>query len=80
MATVGAPARHDSFKWALADQASWCQYKLHVEPTNLFLPYIRQREGFMGLKVRKRQGLVPDLMDMRRNVLMDDGRENVLVG
>ena len=67
----GWRTRHDAFKWAVAEQAAWCQYKLHVEPTNLFLPHIAQKEGFMGQKARKRQGLVSDFMDEKRNVLMD---------
>ena len=67
----GWRTRHDTFKWALAEQASWCQYKIHVEPTNLFLPHITQKEGFMRQKARKRQGLVRDFLDVKRNVLMD---------
>ena len=67
----GWRTRHDAFKWALAEQASWCQYGIQVEPTNLFLPHITQREGFMGQRARKRQGLVPDFLDVKRNVLMD---------
>ena len=63
--------RHDAIKWALSEQADWCQYKIHVEPSNKFLPYIRQREQFMKKKARQRQGLVPDFLDMKRNVLMD---------
>ena len=68
----GWRTRHDGLKWALVGQADWCQYKLHVEPPNIFLPYIRQKERFMSrVTVRKRQGLVPDLLDSKRNVLMD---------
>ena len=68
----GWRTRHDALKWAIVGQADWCQYKLHVEPPNVFLPYIRQRETFMSnVKQRNRQGLVPDLLDMDRNVLMD---------
>ena len=67
----GWRTRHDTFKWAVVEQAAWCQYQLHVEPTNLFLSHITQKEGFMGQKARKRQGLVPDFLDMKRNVLLD---------
>ena len=47
-------------------------YQLSVEPNNLFLPWIRQRQQFLsGVKARKRQGLVPDFLDVQRQTLMD---------
>ena len=68
----GWRTRHDSLKWAIVSQADYCQYKLHVEPDNIFLPFIRQRQSFMAENVvRKRQGLVPDLYDVDHNTLMD---------
>ena len=53
------------------DVADWCSYKLIVEPSNLFLPYISQRGDFLSLKGRQRQGLIPDLLDVKRNTLLD---------
>ena len=53
------------------DVADWCNYKLIVEPANLFLPYIRQKDNFLSLKGRQRQGLIPDLLDVHRNTLLD---------
>ena len=68
----GWRTRHDSFKWLLAQQATWAMYQLRVEPNNLFLPWIQQREAFMAqVKARKRQGMVPDFLDVKRQVLMD---------
>ena len=67
----GWRTRHDAFKWAIIQLADWCQYKLHVEPANMFLPFIRQRDDFMAKRARKRQGLIPDLFDVQRNVMMD---------
>ena len=63
--------RHDSFKWALHEQSVWCNYRLGMEPANLFLPFISQSDTFMATPARKRQGMVPDLIDIRRRVLMD---------
>ena len=45
---------------------------MRVEPNNLFLPWIKQRDDFMSdHKARKRQGLIPDFLDVQRQVLMD---------
>ena len=63
--------RHDMFKWTLHEQSVWCDYKLGMEPTNLFLPFISQPDTFMQLPSRKRQGLIPDLNDVKRRTLMD---------
>ena len=63
--------RHDSFKWACGDQAAWCRFALHTEPMHKFLPFIKQRESFMKKKVRKRQGLVPDFLDVKNQRFMD---------
>ena len=58
-------------KWTLYEQAVWCNYALGMEPANLFLPFISQKDAFMAQPARKRQGMVPDLIDINRRVLMD---------
>ena len=68
----GWRTRHDAFKWMLAQQMSWCMYQARVEPNNLFLPWIKQRHVFLKTqKARKRQGMVPDFLDVGRHILMD---------
>ena len=64
-------SRHDAFKWALHEQSKWCQYLIGMEPANLFMPYIAQSDEFMRIPARKRQGMVPDLLDIKRRTLMD---------
>jgi len=72
MAGDGWRTRHDSIKWLIAQQASWAMFQMRVEPNNLFLPWIKQRDDFMrDQKARKRQGLIPDFLDVQRQVLMD---------
>ena len=63
--------RHDMFKWTLHEQSTWCDYKLGMEPTNLFLPFISQPDTFLELPSHKRQGMIPDLLDVKRRTLMD---------
>ena len=63
--------RHDNFKWTVAEQAAWCRFQLHTEPMHKFLPFINQRQAFMRAKHRKRQGLVPDFLDVRNQRLLD---------
>ena len=68
----GWTARHDAFKWTLTQQAAWAMYQVRVEPNNLFLPWIKQRQQFLAtVKARKRQGMVPDFLDIKRQALMD---------
>ena len=68
----GWRTRHDAFKWLIAQQASWAMYHLQIEPSNVFLPWIRQREHFLrSNRKRQRQGMVPDFIDVDRQVLMD---------
>ena len=64
--------RHDQFKWTLAKQCQWECYDVGVEVDHLFLPVINQKDQFMKrVKQRQRQGLVPDLIDVKRQCLMD---------
>ena len=64
--------RHDQFKWTLAKQCQWACYDVGVEVAHLFLPVINQKEQFLKReKQRQRQGLVPDLIDVKRQCLMD---------
>ena len=63
--------RHDQFKWTLAAQCQWANYDVGVEAMNKFLPLIRQREKFNKQKRRQRQGLVPDIIDVKRQCFMD---------
>ena len=63
--------RHDGFKWAIAQQASWCRFMLDTEPLNKFLPFIQNRDSFLSKRERQRQGMVPDFLDIDRQVLMD---------
>ena len=68
----GWTQRHDSEKWTIAQQASYAKYDLVVEANNLFLPWIQQREACMWeVKTRKRQGMIPDFLDVKRQKLMD---------
>ena len=68
----GWTTRHDAFKWMLAQQAAWAMYQVRLEPNNLFLPWIKQRQQFLStVKARKRQGMVPDFLDVKRQTLMD---------
>ena len=67
----GWRVRHDNFKWSLADQAEWCRFMDHTEPVHKFLPFIRQRDIFLTKRARQRQGLIPDLLDVRGQRLMD---------
>ena len=68
----GCTTRHDAFKWMLAQQAAWAMYQVRLEPNNLFLPWIKQRQQFLAtVKARKRQGMVPDFLDVKRQTLMD---------
>lgn len=63
---------HDSFKWALHEYSVWCNYRLGMEPANLFLPFVSQRDAFMANPARKkRQDMVPDVIDINRRFLMD---------
>ena len=76
----GWRTRHDAFKWIVAEQVSRCQYNLHVEPTNLFLAHITQKEGFMGQKSRKRQGLVLHRTAVPLYSMMRPQRDRLLSG
>ena len=67
----GWRTRHDSFKWSVVDVADWCNYRLIPEPSSLFLPYIKQKTNFLSNKHSKRQGMIPDMLDVKRNVLLD---------
>ena len=68
----GWRTRHDSCKWLIAQQASWAMYHVVTEPSNLFLPWIKQKDAFLGQqKARKRQGMIPDFLDVKRQALMD---------
>ena len=68
----GWRTRHDAFKWLLHQQTTWCMYQTRVEPNNLFLAWIKQEDLFRRQeKARKRQGMVPDFLDVGRHVLMD---------
>ena len=68
----GWTQRHDGCKWTIAQQASDAKYDLVTEAANLFLPWIQQREAFMSeQKARKRQGMIPDFLDVQRQKLMD---------
>ena len=42
-----------------------------MESGNLFLPFISQTDVFLTQPARKSKGMVPDLLDIRRHVLMD---------
>ena len=44
---------------------------VHTEPIHKFLPFIRQRDNFLTRRARQRQGLIPDLLDVRAQRLMD---------
>ena len=63
--------RHDSFKWTVVELAEWCRFMIDTEPMHKFLPFIKQRNRFLGLRGRQRQGMVPDFLDIRRQCLMD---------
>ena len=64
--------RHDQFKWTLAKQCLWACYDVGVEVAHLFLPVINQKQSFLKKeKQRQRQGLVPDMIDVERQRLMD---------
>ena len=64
--------RHDQFKWTLAKQCLWTCFDAGVEVTHLFLPVINQKHNFLkNEKQRQRQGLVPDMIDVKRQRLMD---------
>ena len=63
--------RHDQFKWTLAAQCQWANYDVGVEAMNKFLPLIKQRKKFNKQKRRQRQGLVPDIIDVKRQCFMD---------
>ena len=64
--------RHGNyFKWSLADQAEWYRFVVHTEPIHKFLSFIRRRDSFHTKRARQRQGLMPDLLDVRGQRLMD---------
>ena len=68
----GWRTRHDALKWLIVQQASWAMYQVRVEPNNIFLPWIQQKEVFLREhKARKRQGMVPDFLDVKRQALLD---------
>ena len=48
--------KHDVIKWVIHEQAAWCNYKLIMEPGNLFMPFISQSDKFMRMPARKRKG------------------------
>ena len=58
-------------KWTLASQCQWANYDVGVEAMNKFLPLIKQRKKFNKQKRRQRQGLVPDIIDVKRQCFMD---------
>ena len=64
----GWTTRHDVFKWMLTQQTVWSMYQVRLEPNNLFLPWIRYFS--LTVKARKRQGMVPDFLDVKRQTLM----------
>ena len=68
----GWRTRHDALKWLLAQQASWAMYQVQVEPNNIFLPWIQQKEVFLREQnARKRQGMIPDFLDIKRQAMLD---------
>ena len=63
---------HDEFKCMLTQQTEWGMYQVRLDPNSFFLPWIKQRQQFLTpVKARKRQGMVPDFLDVKRQTLMD---------
>jgi hypothetical protein len=53
---------HDSEKWLIERLAREAGIEIRVEVMGLFIHLIQQRERFLGLPFRKRQGTVPDIL------------------
>ena len=60
----GWRTQHDGVKWTVAEVIRQAQAKVDVEPYGLFAPLVGNAGGQQqrGLVVRRRQGLIPDLL------------------